>query len=130
MTEPKLESTIQKRILFAIGRLKNSRIFRVNTGLAWTGTIVRKTEFTITLQNYRPLHAGMVKGGSDLIGWKSIVIGPEHIGMTIAQFVALECKTKTGRTTDEQDNFLRVVKAAGGVAEVIRSEDEALKCLR
>lgn len=69
-------------------------------------------------------------GGSDLIGWQSITITPEMVGMKIAKFVALECKTETGRPTTDQIRFLENVSNAGGLASIVRSETEALALLR
>ncbi len=40
-------------------------------------------------------------GGSDLIGWR------KHHG--IAQFIAVEVKTATGKATKEQLNFIQLV---------------------
>lgn len=45
------------------------------------------------------------------------------------RFVALEVKTATGRLTDKQARYLEQVRAAGGIGEVVRSVDEALKIL-
>jgi hypothetical protein len=65
-------------------------------------------------------------GGADLIGWKTITITPEMVGQKIAQFVGLEVKSATGRIRPEQENFLRVLKASGGLCGVVRSPAEAL----
>ncbi len=49
------------------------------------------------------------KGISDIIGvWKG-------------KFLAIEVKTKSTKTTIEQDEFLECVKKAGGIAIVARS---------
>lgn len=54
-------------------------------------------------------------GGSDLIG-----IGPG------GKFLAIECKSKTGRLTEDQENFIRVVNERGGIAGVAKSVEEAI----
>jgi hypothetical protein len=64
-------------------------------------------------------------GGSDLIGYRQMVIGPEHVGRTMAVFTAVEVKSATGRATAEQRAFIHHVKQAGGIAGVVRSVDEA-----
>ena len=64
-------------------------------------------------------------GGSDLIGYRQVVIGPEHVGRTMAVFTAVEVKSATGRATAEQRAFIQHVKQAGGIAGVVRSVDEA-----
>ena len=68
-------------------------------------------------------------GGSDLIGYRQMVIGPEHVGRTMAVFTAVEVKSATGRATAEQRAFIQHVQAAGGIAGVVRSVDEAAKLL-
>lgn len=70
---------------------------------------------------------GLSKGSGDLIGLRKVVIGPEHIGMTIAQFVSLEVKTPTGSPSEEQKQWLDFVKNCGGVAEIVRSVEQAKK---
>lgn len=64
-------------------------------------------------------------GLSDLIGWRSFVIKPEDVGKVFACFVALECKSETGRATREQLAFLDSVLSTGGLAGVVRSVEEA-----
>ncbi len=68
---------------------------------------------------------GLAVGSSDLIGLKSVTITPDMVGSTVAVFVALEGKSATGRTTEEQDAFLAMVRKAGGIAGVFRSLDDA-----
>ena len=72
---------------------------------------------------------GLATGSSDLIGWRSVTITPEMVGATIAQFVALEVKTPTGRPTNEQRAFLAAVHRAGGVAAIVRSPEAANEVL-
>ena len=40
------------------------------------------------------------------------------------RYVAIECKTKTGTTSPLQDDFLRRVRLAGGIAFVARSVED------
>jgi hypothetical protein len=68
-------------------------------------------------------------GGSDLIGFESIVVQPDMVGKTLAVFVALEVKAKNGRITKDQKNFIDNVKAFGGLAGVARSVEDAKKVL-
>lgn len=63
-------------------------------------------------------------GGSDLIGWVTIVITPEMINKKVAVFTALEAKTETGVISTDQKNFLRIVNESGGIGKVIRTEDD------
>lgn len=74
----------------------------------------------------RPVKVG-VPGVSDCIGWRPVIITPDMVGQTIAQFVACEVKTKTGRATEQQKQFLAVVEQAGGVAIIARSAEDVAK---
>lgn len=91
---------------------RGARLFRNNTGRGWVGQVVAQTPDTITLRNYRPLHAGLIVGGSDLIGWTP------HDGRAI--FTAIEAKTGRLKPTHEQESFLAAVERAGGIARVVR----------
>ena len=73
---------------------------------------------------------GLCKGSSDLIGLRQITISPEHLGQQLAVFTALEIKTKRGRPTAEQLQFLEMVRALGGLAGVVRSRTEARAVLQ
>ena len=73
---------------------------------------------------------GLCKGSSDLIGLSQVVIGPEHLGQTLAVFSALEVKTAKGRIREEQEKFLQLVQQLGGRAGVVRSLDDVLQILR
>src|SRR5690606_20465435 len=65
-------------------------------------------------------------GGSDLIGLHSVVITPEMVGQRVAIFTSFEVKpTKGGRVTDDQLRFIDLVKSFGGIAGVVRSQDDA-----
>jgi len=95
-----------------------ARLFRVNTGTGWTGKSYRRQDGSLVMPNPRPLHAGLTKGGSDLIGWSSEGL-----------FVAIEVKTGRQRPTKEQCAFLSAVQTAGGLAGVARSTYDAQQIL-
>jgi hypothetical protein len=59
-------------------------------------------------------------GGSDLIGWTSVVVDASMVGRRIAVFTAIEAKVGRNTTTEAQDHFLHVVRNAGGIACVAR----------
>lgn len=42
------------------------------------------------------------------------------------RFLAVECKTRTGKPTVEQANFLNIVRHLGGVAFIARSVDDVI----
>lgn len=78
----------------------------------------------------RPLHAGLQTGSADNIGWETIEIEvtPEMVGRVfrLAVFLSLESKRRQGGRLDEcQRNWQEQVNAAGGIAVVARSAEEA-----
>ena len=124
------EITIQNAIRAAIQeQCPEARIFRNNTAQGWGGRTVARTEGTITLANPTVIHAGLIQGSSDLIGWRTIRITPDMVGMDVAAFVAIEVKTESGKATPEQETFIRNVRRAGGLAGIARNADQALAIL-
>lgn len=119
------EGNIQNHIGIELSKNKNIRLFRNNTGDGYVGEVIQKDRNTITLANYRILHAGLCVGSSDYIGLETITITPEMIGKQIARFTGLEVKTPTGRIRKEQVGFMNFVNARGGKAVICRSVDEA-----
>jgi hypothetical protein len=107
------EQQIQQEIRLACST-GDTRLFRNNTG-------------TLRDQNGRPVQFGLCKGSADLIGWKRVTITPEMVGTTVAVFVSIEVKTATGRLRPEQQQWLDAVQAAGGIAGVARSVEDALR---
>lgn len=101
--------------------------------LAWSnagGRIFRNNCGQYVVEPGRVIRYGVCNpGGSDLIGWRPVTITPEMVGQTIAQFTALEVKRKGGKPTGEQVRFIKAVQAAGGLAGVVTSADEALAML-
>lgn len=75
-------------------------------------------------------HGGqVVRGPSDLIGWRTITITPDMVGRQIAVFAAVEVKD-CAVPTPEQERFIAEVQQAGGLAGVARSVDDARTILR
>lgn len=72
-------------------------------------------------------------GGADLIGWQTVEIGPEHVGMRFARFLSIEVKSPKARTdrkrAEDQANWRRAVNEAGGVAIEARSVADAESAL-
>jgi len=87
-------------------------------------------EGSVVLGNARPLHAGLCKGSSDLIGYKSVIITQEMVGQRIAIFAGPEAKSETGRMSEEQAAWCSVVRGDGGIAGPFRSVLEALDLFR
>lgn len=113
------EGELIRRILLQASE-QGARLFRCNTGKGWVGQIVSQTPELITLKNYRVLSAGLVNGGSDIIGWSPREIHQGHVGSTLAIFTAIEAKTGRLKPTHEQESFLAAVERAGGIARVVR----------
>jgi hypothetical protein len=113
------ERAIQNEVLLAASA-RGYTLFRNNVGVGWQGDATRLADGSILIRNPRPLHAGLCVGSSDLIGWRPILVGPEHLGATIAQFAAVEVKTARGKESKPQVTFRRVVNEAGGLALVAR----------
>lgn len=128
------ETNLTRRIMLAIGKVKNIRLFRNNTGQAWQGTskkfVTEKGRRYLILYDPRPVDAGLCEGSSDLIGWKTVTITPEMIGTEVAVFTAIEVKKEIKSVVSEsQLNFLTVIRKMGGVAGLARSADEAERLL-
>ena len=109
------EQQIQQHIRIACSN-GDTRLFRNNTG-------------TLKDQNGRPVQFGLCKGSADLIGWKRVTVTPDMVGQQVAVFLSIEVKTPTGRIRPEQQQWLDAVQAAGGIAGVARSVEDALDLL-
>ena len=127
------EHVTQQRILLAHGS-GSVRLWRNNVGTGWAGQAAKVTPGNlravaqalrpgdVVIRQGRPLHAGLCVGSSDLIGYRQVD--------GLAQFVALEVKSPTGRATNEQSQFLEHIQVAGGLAGIARSVDDAAAILR
>jgi hypothetical protein len=107
------EQSIQQHIRLTCST-GSTRLFRNNTG-------------TLRDQHGRPVSFGLAKGSADLIGWRTVTITPEMVGAQVAVFTSIEVKTPTGRVKPEQQQWLDAVQAAGGIAGVARSVEDALR---
>ena len=117
------EHAIQNDILLSASA-SGYTLFRNNVGMGWAGDAEHMPDGSVLIRNPRPLHAGLCKGSSDLIGFRPLRVGQEHVGQTLAQFAAIEVKTARGRATGPQSNFLRVVQEAGGIAVLARAAED------
>lgn len=125
------ESNTMRRILLRVSRLLGVTMFRNNVGLGWSGKLVRHDQATgtVVLANARPVKFGLIKGSSDLVGWRSRVVTPDMVGQPVAIFAAVEVKADT-KPTPEQNAFGAAVTAAGGIYGVARSEADAEAILK
>ena len=111
------ETKIQQEIRLALGRIKNLRLFRNETGQLPDPRTDRWVQF------------GLAKGSSDLIGFKTIKITQDMVGSSVAQFVSIVVKTPTGKPTQIQQNWLHCIISAGGISCIARSIEDAKKIL-
>lgn len=108
------------------------RLFRNNTAKAWAGKIfrspmpvsVRINPQDVVVRNAYPIDAGLCKGSSDLIGWKTVTITQDMVGQRLAIFTAIEVKYGTTTTTEEQKKFIENVNKSGGYGKIIYGENE------
>jgi hypothetical protein len=114
------EKAIQSTVMLAASQA-GLTIWRNNTGQAWTGDATRLKDGSVLIRNPRPLHVGLCKGSADLIGIRPVVVTPEMLGQTLAQFTAIEVKTPRGKLSEPQARFLAFVESKGGLALVARS---------
>jgi hypothetical protein len=122
------EHITQQRILLACGS-GDTRLWRNNVGTGWAGQATKVTPGNlraitaalrpgdVVIRQGRPLHAGLCVGSSDLIGYRVVD--------RVAQFVALEVKSATGRPTAQQTQFIDHINAVGGCAGIVRSVEDA-----
>jgi hypothetical protein len=122
------EHITQQRILLACGS-GPVRLWRNNVGTGWAGQATKVTSGNlravsqalrpgdVVIRQGRPLHAGLCVGSSDLIGYRQVD--------GVAQFVALEVKSATGRPTAQQVQFLDHITSVGGCAGIVRSVEDA-----
>ena len=120
-TVPARETPFMRRALLALGSRADVRLFRNNVGLGFIGTIARRLPAgCIVLGSARPIKFGLHTGSGDLIGWKTVTITPDMVGKRVAVFLSVETKSATGTAKPEQVNWRDHVRAAGGIAEIIR----------
>lgn len=85
--------------------------------LAEAGHLVwRQNTGVLKDANGRPIKFGLCKGSSDIIGLTKGGV-----------FLAVECKTATGRVRPEQEHFILAVRRKMGYAGVARSAEDALR---
>lgn len=107
------EQQIQQHIRLACSR-GPVRLHRNNTG-------------TLYDRQGRPVTFGLAVGSADLIGWTTRTITPDMVGQRVAVFTSIEVKSATGRLRPEQQQWLDAVQAAGGIAGVARSVEDAAR---
>ena len=112
------ETTLQQQIRLAVGTRSDLRLFRNSVGSLPDPRTGRLVTF------------GLARGSADLIGWRTVVVTPEMVGQRIAVFTSIEIKLPNGRVRPEQHAWQRTVSAAGGIAGIARSLQDANELLR
>lgn len=102
-----------------IGEYSNGacRLLRINAGMAYQGRVIERTPHRLILSPWYPIRLA-VEGVSDLLGW-----------CDGGQFLAIEAKFGRRQLTEEQRNFLELVRRSGGRAGVARSVEDAGKII-
>lgn len=124
-----LEHDLQNQIRVGVSERSSATLFRANVGMAWTGKRVHREGGNVRIEDARPLSTGLPKGFPDLFGLRPLLITPEMVGQTIAQFVFIEVKQPKRKPTETQRatmDFLIKQGACGGVAH---SAEEAVRIL-
>lgn len=119
------EKAIQNEGLIALTGEPESFFYRSNTGQAWqgrrvevpVGQMVRMKPGMVILEDGRPVRFG-VNGLGDVNG--------AQMGVP----VSVEFKTTIGRQSDQQANFARAWRNAGGVYVLARSPEDAVLKVR
>lgn len=99
------EAALIRAVQVTFGARPNLRIWRNNTGAF--GTEDRFVRFGL-------------EGSADFLG----ILGPS------GRFLAIECKSPSGRQTDQQKAFQAMVERFGGVYILARSTDDVEAALR
>lgn len=113
----KSDGDLIKAIMLAHSR-GDTRLLRINAGMAWIGQIVSRTPRTLTLLDYRPVQLAQ-EGVHDMIG---LTAG--------GQFVSVEAKYGTTKITEAQENFANMVINLGGRSGFAHSVEEAAQIIR
>jgi hypothetical protein len=111
------ETSLVQRIRQHANNKTDTRLFRNNVGL-------------LKLPNGKRLRYGLHEGSADLIGWKTVEITPDMVGKRVAIFLSVEVKTRTGQKRDNQKIWCGTVRAFGGIAGFVKSEEELDELLK
>lgn len=100
------------------------RLWRNNVG---AGKLENGSFIRWGLANESKTMNAFIKSG-DLIGIRPVLILPEHVGMTIGQFVSRECKLPGWKFNSKdardvaQDRWVQLVNLLGGDAKITTGE--------
>ena len=94
---------------------KGLHLFRNNVGVL-TDETGRPVRYGLGNESQR---LNKIIKSADLIGWRPLVVGPEHVGQQVAIFVSRECKAVGWRYADNEHEraqlaWAQLVTASGG----------------
>jgi len=112
------ETRLQQEIMLALSEA-GCVVWRHNVGQAWLGNVIHQAGNQVTLADAHKMPYGLCVGGSDILG-----IAPD------GRFLAVEVKTPKGRASKPQVAFIDGVIAAGGIAGIARSINDALDLIK
>ena len=129
------ENTVLRTVWLALGIM--SRLFRVNSGMAWVqtrGKPYKETNGDVVLPGGRPVALGFgdtsgdpVAGVGDLVGWTTVTITPDMVGCRIAVFTDIETKSSAdAKKRKAQTEFIALVKQSGGIAGFAHTPEMAV----
>lgn len=104
---------------------------RVRIALSKAGALIWRNQCgALPNRDGRMVQFGVANpGGSDLLGYRSVLIAPHMVGQRVAVFLACEVKAPGGKVSAAQRNFLTAVRDAGGIAILAHSPEEAVEGL-
>jgi len=137
------ESNVWRRMLLSASQITEAtvRVFRNNVGTAWAGQSVKVTKLNcgslmlhpgdVVVRQARPLHAGLMKGSGDGIGWSTVTITPDMVGRQVAVFTSAEAKSSSGgRVSKDQQTWHENVLKAGGISVIVREPEDLRYAIR
>ena len=77
-----------------------------------------------------------LRKSSDLIGFKTMVIGPHHIGKKVAVLTAIEVKKEGWKRNpndsheNSQETFINIIKKAGGIGGFAQSVKDFITIMK
>lgn len=126
------ELPLQHHLMLEYGR-GPVRLFRRNAGQAWQGRgpafvarepcVRRLNPGDVVLTAGTRIRLGM-EGEPDLQGWVSRRIVQADVGSLVAIYLGAEVKGDGTRVQPEQERFLSVLRAAGGIGGIVRSSED------
>lgn len=125
------ETNIMRKVMMRASKI-GARLFRNHVGVGYQGKVIKVAKPThfmvnpgdVLLREAYTMTFGLGVGSSDTIGWTPVEVTQEMVGNILAIFTAAEVKTDIGQPTDDQLNFIKVVREAGGIAGIVRSEED------